>query len=114
MNCQSSKIYSIERKRVKCFCGALYDVDIGEKDGEFWCEFNSAGFACIEYGCENTCPTSQTYCREHCDDKAAENVNRAIKYHEQDVERQKEKLDLILESRKTWAVLDLSGVEEDE
>jgi len=110
-NCKS-KIYNFSNAQTKCPCGALYSAEVKQSNGEFECDMKPVGFVCIERECNNICHTAWTFCRDHCGDETIKSVENSIKYSEQTIEELEEKLKRITDSRKTWAVLDLSGLSE--
>jgi hypothetical protein len=116
------KVYSYANSNgIKCpDCGAYYElisqnsnaqpgVDIG-----FTYEFLE--FRCIHSSyltpCENVCPTLGMYCKDHTSDKFIEEVQKEITSNDRRLQESKTKLDRVYESKKTWLIGKLSGIDE--
>lgn len=97
-------------------CGAQYKLQAYTEmsDGKFEVEYNFIGFGCIEGSvfdtCYNTCPAPYMFCKDHSSEEAEKRIKQNIKNAEHNLEKIKDKLDRILESRKQWLVVELGGV----
>jgi hypothetical protein len=104
---------------IKCnMCGASYEVKKSTlKDQHVEYEFDFVGFQCIYNNvgstCKNTCPSQGMYCEDHVSDKSFEKASSSISYFKKQVENAEERLEIMKESKKTWLILKLSGMEED-
>ena len=106
-------------------CGAHYSL-IAENvycdDPNLMYEF--AGHMCLhnntginltveERWCQEVCPTSRMYCKIHCADSYIDNARGGVSYSKGRVARAEELLDTLEESKKTWLIKELSGIDED-
>lgn len=99
-------------------CGAKYElVNTNLSGKDVTAEFKFEGFNCLEQGyfdkCQNTCPAPFMYCKDHCNDAAIQKAENAIKSAEKTVQKEKDKLELIKKSKKTWMVTELSGINDE-
>jgi hypothetical protein len=107
------------RESIKCkCCGALYEIenkDVGDQEIEFTYKF--LGFKCIYSSaldsCDNTCPAPQMFCKEHTSDDSFAAAKKSIEYAENRLELAKETLNQMEESKKTWLIQEVSGIDED-
>ena len=110
------KIYG-KPDELSCGCGAHYGIlkaEIVEQQVEM--EYAFMGFICIHSGfnqsCRVSCPAPNMYCKEHCSDKAIDSAKKDIEYSEQRTIQAKNKLVSLEESKKTWLISEMSGLNE--
>jgi len=96
----------------------LYEIeskDVGDHQIDFTYKF--IGFKCVYSsaleGCDNTCPAPHMYCKEHTSDASFESARKSIQYAENRLELAKETLQQMEESKKTWLIQEVSGIDED-
>lgn len=105
-------------EEIKCpECGALYTLSKSEiGDGQAQYEYEFVGFNCIYNSfmdkCENMCPAPFMFCEEHVSDKFINEAERNIKSCEARLQESVERLDKMNESKKTWMIGKLSGIDE--
>jgi len=112
-------------KEFICECGAKYDVNLtgnpkvlmgpkGDPTVEYL--YNFLGFVCIHSSysdrCENICPASFMYCKEHSDESSMDDIKKSIVYAEGNLNKIKESFERMQESRKTWLIKKVSGIDE--
>lgn len=100
-------------------CGARYDlISTNVENNLIDAEYIFGGFNCMEQGwlekCTNICPAPFMYCRQHSNDDSIKKAEREIEEAKGKVDQAKSKLDTIRESKKTWIVTKLSGMDNDE
>lgn len=103
---------------IKCkHCGALYEItstDISSENLSFTYDFIS--FKCVHSDisgpCENSCPAPGMYCKEHVSDKSFKGAKDSIKYAEVRLQDAKDTLERMEESKKTWLIQEVSGLDE--
>lgn len=100
-------------------CGAKYKL-MGHTInnlGNIECEYNMNGFNCIQGSytnkCDNVCPAPYMYCKEHSDKEHLERAKRAVSDAAKRVEDAKSNYKLVEESRKTWMITELSGMDDE-
>jgi hypothetical protein len=98
-------------------CGAKYKVvNINLNNGEPGVEYTFIGFNCIEISylnkCNNTCPAPFMYCQYHCNDESIRKTKRLIEEAKNKVKEAEDKLKAIKESKKTWMITELSGIDD--
>lgn len=115
-----TKIQSwVRSDTIRCkICGAIYEVEdstVGDQTVEYTYKF--VGFHCIHSSslesCDNICPASHMYCKDHTSDSSFEAANNSIRYAEERLEIVKETLTQMEESKKTWLIQEVSGIDED-
>jgi len=99
-------------------CGAIYNVSASTMEDQYiQYEFEFVEFQCMQKSiaesCNNYCPAPGMYCKEHTSDKAFKDANNSIRYSEERLATAKEKLELMEESKKTWLIQEMSGIEDD-
>ena len=97
-------------------CGSKYKlIDLKISNQQISAEFEFEGFCCLEQGyinkCNNMCPAPSMFCMIHSDESSIKKTKDSIKIAEDAVERERNKLDLIIKSKKTWIITNLSGIE---
>jgi len=97
-------------------CGARYKlVRTNFTNGEPNMEYAFSGFNCIERNyfdkCNNTCPAPFMYCQYHCNDDSINKAKRAIDEAKSKVTDAESKLKAVEESKKTWMITELSGID---
>jgi hypothetical protein len=102
---------------VYCRCGAEYKlmkVEILEENIEM--EYDFTQFTCIHNDytqkCKNPCPSSHLYCRLHSSPEAIENTKKEIQTSEERLNKIKDKLTALENSRSVWLINEISGVDE--
>lgn len=98
-------------------CGALYDIISSElQDQHIDYVFNFIEFRCINVAalkdCDNACPAPGMYCKEHVSDTSFTSVRSSISYATQRLADAKEILERMEESKKTWLIQEVSGIDE--
>ena len=104
---------------IKCKeCGATYEVEdsvLGDQHVEYSYKF--VGFSCMHSSamttCDNKCPASNMYCKEHIGDEYFATANNSIEYAEKRLIEAKEKLERLEESKKIYLIQEVSGIDED-
>ena len=109
---------TLEDIHVCSSCGARYKgVATKLNNGEPTVEYTFTGFNCIEMNyfdkCNNTCPAPFMYCQYHCNDASIEKAKRVIEEAKNKVEEAKDKLKAVEESKKTWMITELSGINDE-
>lgn len=105
---------------LKCSsCGAIYETSGAEiKDGAVEIVYEFLAFQCLHatYNnpCKNVCPAPEMYCKEHTSDSAFDDANKNIKYYEDLMTAAQDKLHKMEESKKTWLITEVSGLNEDD
>jgi hypothetical protein len=103
---------------IKCReCGAFYTIIDSElQDQHIDYSFNFVGFKCINItnfqGCDNICPAPGMYCREHVSDSNFITAKNSITYAIERLADAKENLKRMEESKKTWLIQEVSGIDE--
>lgn len=110
------KIYG-KPDEMACGCGANYSILKAHiVDQQVEMEYKFMGFVCVQSGfnsnCKNPCPAPNMYCKEHCSDEAIASAKRDIEYAEQRMVQNKNKLASLEESKKTWLINQMSGLNE--
>jgi len=104
---------------IKCKeCGAVYNLTERKlNDENVELDYDFAGFNCIhttyDSTCSNACPAAQMYCKEHTSDESFESAKSSIGYAEKSLEAAKDVLEKMEESKKTWLIQEVSGIDED-
>lgn len=104
---------------LKCpSCGSMYKLEssvIQEGNVEMTYEFTE--FQCLHktYSeqCKNKCPAPEMFCKEHTSEAAFEEANKSVKYYQDLLAGAEEKLRKMEESKKTWLIEEVSGINED-
>jgi rRNA maturation endonuclease Nob1 len=109
---------SLEETEICESCGARYKlVNVNINNNEPNSEYAFTGFNCIERGwldkCHNTCPAPFMYCKYHSDDASIEKAKKAIDEAKCKVVEAEERLKVVEESKKTWMVTELSGINDE-
>ena len=99
-------------------CGARYELlNTNLSNQKVTVEFKFEGFNCLEISffskCNNICPAPFMYCRSHSDDVSIKRAEGTVESAKKTVEKEKDKLNMIKESKKTWMVTKLSGIEDE-
>lgn len=101
-----------------CFeCGATYQKTDSEiKSDEVHTTYNFVEFRCLCHPstgpCKNACPAGGMYCREHVTDEEFKRINDSIKYNQDRIADFEKVLNRLIESKKTWLILELGGLSE--
>jgi len=116
-NCQAPIMLSNANAFEVCDdCGGKYKrTNVSFCNNKVEVEFMSDGFGCLEQGyfakCNNSCPGPNMYCKEHSNDDALDRAKQALKSSEETVRKREDRIRQIKESRKTWAISKLSGLD---
>lgn len=110
------KVYG-KPDEMSCSCGANYSIlKANIVDQQVEMEYKFMGFVCIysSYSstCKNSCPAPNMFCKEHCSDEAIVSAKKDIEYAEQRVAQTKNKLASLEESKRTWLINQMSGLDE--
>ena len=109
----------VRSDNIKCKqCGALYKLSSSDaQDQAIEYSYDFVGFNCIHSSisgdCDKFCPAPRMYCKEHVSDESFENINKQISYAEDRVKALKEDLECMQDSKKTWLIQKVSGIDED-
>jgi hypothetical protein len=121
VKCSASMYIKARSDKLKCNnCGALYSLDNSELcDQHLEFDYNFEGFECLyedylDGSCGEICPAMKMYCKEHSGEKFQNMAKNNITYAEKKLEEAKNKLDNINESRRTWLIQEVSGLDEDD
>lgn len=101
-------------------CGARYSLvsHLVDANGEIDYEYDMVGFVCIQNDfmekCDNQCPAPYMYCKVHSSEKHLERAKKSIDDAKRRVEDAKHKCKLVEESRKTWMITELSGIDNEQ
>jgi len=104
---------------VKCStCGSTYELASSEiKEGNVEMTFEFAEFQCMHktYSeqCQNKCPASEMYCKKHTSDEAFKDAHNSVSYYREYLAEAEDKLNRMEESKKTWLIEEVSGINED-
>lgn len=114
--CSHPALKSIQGVIVCYECGAQYHLQVFELDGAaIRYSYDRGGFSCMYNNsvlkCSESCPTSHMYCKTHCSEEEVGAIQADIKSMRIRAEYKQDKYDMMLSSRKTWAVIQLSGIE---
>lgn len=123
VKCNSNiKVYSYTNVGgIKCpDCGAYYQLLNQNNNAQPGIDINFTyefvEFRCIYVSylnpCDNVCPAPEMYCQEHTSDKFIEEVQKEIVSNDKRLKESKDKLDKVYESKKTWLIGKLSGIDE--
>ena len=115
LHCEYKLRFNISNKTERCNnCGASYKlINHSENNielSEVSCNYNFDSFMCKYFKCDNKCPLPFMFCVEHCDDKFIERIEYNIKMANSTIESNNEKIRLMKESKKTWMITKLSGI----
>lgn len=102
---------------VYCKCGAEYkliNTTITEENIEM--EYEFIQFTCIHNDytqkCKNPCPSSHLYCKDHSSPEMIENLKKEIQQAEERLNKVKNKLIAVENSRSVWLINEISGMNE--
>lgn len=112
------QLWGCPDKTVKCTeCGAVYVITKREEESQgvrIECDFRE--FQCVHMtissGCPNVCPAPGMYCKEHLSDESYAAIKNSIKYYEDMIASSKEKINKMDESKQTWLVQEIAGIED--
>lgn len=101
-------------------CGASYNVSTSDmkdtQNMEF--TFDFTGFQCMYKSfssvCANKCPAPEMFCKEHTSDNAFKDAQTGIKYCKERLAEAEDRLRKMEESKKTWLIMEVSGLDEDD
>ena len=97
-------------------CGAYYMVEsklIVNSGVEFM--YNFIEFKCtysFMEPCLNVCPMPYMFCKSHITEECAKQIKSSYIYASNALQRSKDRLKRIQESKKTWVITRLSGIDE--
>ena len=111
------KIWTKSNK-IKCReCGSLYELESSESgDQHINYVFSFVGFECIHSAlssaCNNLCPAPGMFCKEHVSDESFKAIENSISYVAQRLVTAEATLEQMKESKKTWLIQEVSGINE--
>jgi len=116
--CNGAIHFKDDADTAKCrTCGSLYEIDeniINEQVVER--TYNFVEFQCIHATytnkCNNKCPASEMYCMEHVSDDNLISAEQSVEYAKDRLQSAEEILEQMRESKKTWLIQKVSGIDE--
>lgn len=116
-----NRIYcKAQSSEAKCrACGATYELEKSDIDGQhISCSYKFVHYRCIyssimTESCNNVCPSSYMYCKEHISDDDFDSANRLITHTEQQLKTAVETLERMKESKRIWLIQEVSGIYDD-
>lgn len=114
LHCEYKFRFDISNNIERCNnCGASYKlIQYSTDTSEVLCSYKFDNFLCRYFKCDNKCPLPFMYCIEHCGTKYIGKVEDNIKYANSTIKSDREKINLMKESKKTWMITKLSGINE--
>lgn len=122
IKCNSTiSIFSGDRSSTKCLsCGAFYSKKLPplsiSDHSEVTIDYEFIEYRCMHSyfsdACTNVCPAQSMFCEGHSDDRSINYAIQDVSYCEARLLEAKEKLSLINESKKTWLIANISGINE--
>lgn len=98
-------------------CGALYEKQhLSLNQDSVSATYEFLGFACMYSSgfdkCKNICPSPYMYCADHSNEETISKQEDSIQHYKKRLEKEEDRLKMMKESRKTWIVMKLSGIDE--
>jgi hypothetical protein len=112
------QMYSYQTE-IKCAaCGSTYElISSAIQEGNVEMVYEFAEFQCMHktYSeqCPNKCPAPEMYCKQHTSDEAFKDACSSVKYCKERLAEAEDKLNRMEESKKTWLIEEVSGINED-
>lgn len=109
-------------KITKCrSCGAMHKIlnvanPVSEEHIYIKIEYDTYEFSCIydtyKQTCLKICPSPYMFCKDHSSKEEEEKTRKSISYAKTTQKNLEDKLITIKKSRKTWMIMELSGIDE--